>query len=321
MALSALAAAPHIESVNEILPQKPILVVDDELPVLLSLRRGLRDEFVVETAADGEEAITALRERGPYAAVVSDLRMPKQNGLAVLAAAKAFAPATTRIMLTGDCSQQTAVEAVNSIGLFRFLNKPYPIERLRDDLRRAVLEHEHASKQELAAGVVEEEACIRVLIDHRCGGHPVQRRPTPLIDVSERVKSGLGALARQQGVSISVECEPDCVVMCDESLLSAAVLVFAGDMLAHLERNGRLLLVFNGSLSTGWSVDIADFGELSWKRSAPQQAIALAAANAVVMAHGGDISRHVRPKGHSVLRIAAIHDAPPAENTSEISSV
>lgn len=322
MASSALRVALRNESEFDASPPKPILVVDDELPVLLALRRGLRDEFSVETAVDGEQAIIALRERGPYAAVISDLRMPKQNGLAVLAAAKAIAPTTARIMLTGDCSRQTAVDAVNSIGLFRFLNKPYPIERLRDDLRRAVLEHEHALKQETAFGAAEEEAGVRTLLEHRNGSRPLLRRPTPLTDVAEQVKSGLMGFARQSGVSISMECSSDCVVMCDEALLSAAVLVFASDMMAHIAPEGRILLVFNGGLSIGWSVDIADFGELLWTRSAPRQALALAAANVVMAAHGGEVTRHARPKGHSVIRLSANYaGAIAAEKTSASNSV
>ncbi len=119
-----------------------VLLVDDEQNVLSALRRGLRGRFDVETAEGGSIALEMLRERGPYAVVVSDMRMPDVDGLHVLAAARRSHPDTMRIMLTGNADQKTAIDAVNEGAIFRFLNKPCPTEVLGETLEAAIRQHQ-----------------------------------------------------------------------------------------------------------------------------------------------------------------------------------
>lgn len=69
-----------------------ILLVDDEPHVLDGLRRLLRTEFAVDTAADPALALERIRNAGPYAVVLSDFQMPQMNGARFLAAARAASP-------------------------------------------------------------------------------------------------------------------------------------------------------------------------------------------------------------------------------------
>ncbi|MBV5307239.1 MAG: response regulator [Desulfobulbaceae bacterium] len=101
-----------------------ILLVDDETLVLESMRRQLRNRFEIVTAQSGEEALEALKTQGPFSIIVSDLRMPGMDGIQLLSLVKEMYPETVRIMLTGNAEQETAVEAVNTGQIFRFLNKP-----------------------------------------------------------------------------------------------------------------------------------------------------------------------------------------------------
>lgn len=121
---------------------KMILFVDDEPNVLQSIRRSLRKEFDVDTAEGGEEALRMLNANGPYAIIVSDMRMPGMNGVEVLAQAKLDSPDTVRMMLTGNADQQTAVDAVNVGDIFRFLNKPCETEELSQAIRSGLRQHE-----------------------------------------------------------------------------------------------------------------------------------------------------------------------------------
>ena len=57
-----------------------ILIVDDEPNVLEGLQRVLRKEFNVVAAIGGEEGLTAVAEQGPFAVIVSDMRMPGMDG-------------------------------------------------------------------------------------------------------------------------------------------------------------------------------------------------------------------------------------------------
>ena len=106
--------------------EERILCVDDDPNVLQAYQRALRKRFHIEPALGGEEAIDAVRNQGPYAVVVADMRMPGVTGVEVLEQVRQIAPDTVRMMLTGNADQQTALEAVNRGQVFRFMTKPCP---------------------------------------------------------------------------------------------------------------------------------------------------------------------------------------------------
>jgi response regulator RpfG family c-di-GMP phosphodiesterase len=107
------------------MPDK-ILFVDDEPPVLDGLKRMLHGEFDVDTAVGGEKALDTMRVLGPYAVVVSDMRMPGMNGAQFLAEVRRTKPDTVRMLLTGYTDLNAAIDAVNEGNIFRFLTKPCP---------------------------------------------------------------------------------------------------------------------------------------------------------------------------------------------------
>ena len=78
-----------------------ILCVDDEPMVLEGLERNLIDHFDVVTAPGGHQALEAIAAQGPFAAIVSDMRMPLMNGAEFLIRARALAADTPRLLLTG----------------------------------------------------------------------------------------------------------------------------------------------------------------------------------------------------------------------------
>ena len=107
-----------------------ILCVDDEPNILSGFQRSLRKQFAIETAPGGAEALAKIEEEGPYAVLVTDMRMPGMDGIQFLQEAQRMTPDSVRIMLTGNADQQTASEAVNEGRIFRFLNKPCSPEDL-----------------------------------------------------------------------------------------------------------------------------------------------------------------------------------------------
>jgi response regulator RpfG family c-di-GMP phosphodiesterase len=118
-----------------------ILFVDDEPNVLQSMQRQLHNRFQVRTAGSGEEALLILKEEGPFAVIVSDMRMPGMNGIELLARTKDLYPDMVRLMLTGHADQATAMEAVNSGQIFRFLTKPCPQSTFVIALALALRQH------------------------------------------------------------------------------------------------------------------------------------------------------------------------------------
>jgi len=105
-----------------------ILCVDDEPCVLQAYQRALRKHFIIEVAFGGEEALKTIAQKGPYAVIVADMRMPGMNGIQLLVKTREIAPHTVRMMLTGNADQQTALDAVNEGHIFRFMTKPCPPE-------------------------------------------------------------------------------------------------------------------------------------------------------------------------------------------------
>lgn len=120
-------------------PDRPrILCVDDEQHVLEALAVHLRREFDVRLATNGAEGLEVTQRDGPFAVVLSDLRMPGMDGVTFLARVRDIAPDTVRMLLTGHGSLEAAVVAVNEGQIFRFLTKPCLPEQLRKALLMAV---------------------------------------------------------------------------------------------------------------------------------------------------------------------------------------
>lgn len=118
-----------------------ILFVDDEPQVLEGIERLLYPDFRIDTATSGAEALAKLRDSGPYAVVVCDMRMPEMDGIQLLCKIKVKFPEAIRLMLTGNTDQPTAVKAVNEGNVFRFLTKPCEEDVLKRELNSALVQY------------------------------------------------------------------------------------------------------------------------------------------------------------------------------------
>lgn len=118
-----------------------ILLVDDDQNVLDGYRRSLSREFLLETAEGGPEGLQLATEKGPFAVVVSDMRMPGMDGIQLLSRIKTISPDTIRVMLTGNADMQTAINAINEGSIFRFLNKPCGKEAMGKTLTAALVQY------------------------------------------------------------------------------------------------------------------------------------------------------------------------------------
>ena len=106
-----------------------VLIVEDEFLLRDSIRIVLEKEgYEVFTAADGEEALQQLRDRLPQV-VITDIKMPKMDGIQLLRAIKSEAPETEVVMLTGYPTIQAAVNAIK-LGAYDYVTKPFKINSL-----------------------------------------------------------------------------------------------------------------------------------------------------------------------------------------------
>lgn len=109
-----------------------IAIVDDEEMVLTSLRSFLllETDFEVETWRSPREALAQLKDRN-LDLIISDYLMPEMNGIEFLLEVKKIHPFATRILLTGYADKENAIKAINEVGLYQYVEKPWN----NDDLR------------------------------------------------------------------------------------------------------------------------------------------------------------------------------------------
>ncbi len=123
-----------------------ILVVDDEDSIRRSLAGLLGDEgYEVAAAADGEAALTVLREDGAVDAVLLDIAMPGRDGMTILEEVRATWPELPVVMMTGHGTVETAVRATK-LGAFDFIEKPLSVEKLLLTLHHA-LDHSRLERE------------------------------------------------------------------------------------------------------------------------------------------------------------------------------
>jgi len=102
------------------------MVVDDEEMVVTSIRAFLQLEtdYRIDAFTDPEQAARHL-ETHPVDLVITDILMPKLNGVQLLARARRLQPEAARILLTGHADKQSAIDAINEAGVYQYLEKPW----------------------------------------------------------------------------------------------------------------------------------------------------------------------------------------------------
>ena len=114
-------------------PDKPasIVIVDDEDVVLRSLSSllSLETDYEIHTFVSPFAALDVFKDIH-VDLVISDFLMPEMNGLELLAAIKRRYPDVVRVLLTGYADRENAIRAINEVGLFQYLEKPWDNDQL-----------------------------------------------------------------------------------------------------------------------------------------------------------------------------------------------
>jgi len=115
-----------------------LLLVDDDEPAARLLAEVLsRESYAVEIALTVTDALGTLKKKGPFDAVLTDLRMPGASGLDLLRDVRERQPDAVVIVLTAFGDAEVTAEAIGA-GAYDFISKPYDIAALRDTLGRAL---------------------------------------------------------------------------------------------------------------------------------------------------------------------------------------
>ena len=106
-----------------------VLIVDDEYDLLVALQRMVsRFNYNTYTAGDVEQALEIL-DKTAIDIVITDIMLPKLSGVELLKTLKANSPDIHVIMITGEPTVETAIEAVQQ-GAFDYIAKPFTLDRI-----------------------------------------------------------------------------------------------------------------------------------------------------------------------------------------------
>jgi DNA-binding NarL/FixJ family response regulator len=250
-----------------------ILFVDDEPNVLEGIQRTLRKQNDLFTAPSGAEGLRLLAESGPFALVVSDMRMPLMNGAQFLAKVREQAPDTVRMILSGQADLQATIAAVNDGQIYRFLSKPCPSDQLAaavaDGLNQyRLLTAEKVLLKETLNGAVQMLIEILGMVRPAASSRASRLRRYTVslaaaLALPEQWQWGLAALVSQIG----------CVALPQEILARAEAGQTLSDEEArlfesHPEVAGKLLAPIP-RLEDVAAIVTAQFGETNW-REQPQ---------------------------------------------------
>lgn len=126
--------------------EQPILVVDDEKNIRLTISQALEPlDLPIWTAASGEEALQKLQE-GPFGLVFLDMKMPGVGGMEVLRRIKEEWPKIRVIIITAHGTIESAVEAMK-LGAVDFIQKPFSPDDIRE-LAKSVLKDETLAEEQ-----------------------------------------------------------------------------------------------------------------------------------------------------------------------------
>lgn len=103
-----------------------IVVVDDDETLISTLKTllYLEDFSNAEFFTEPELALEYLKDNTPDL-IISDFVMPKMNGLEFLSRAKELYPEVSKILLTGYADKENAIKAINEVGLYKYITKPW----------------------------------------------------------------------------------------------------------------------------------------------------------------------------------------------------
>ncbi len=254
-----------------------ILIIDDDLNLGKTLADILRSKgYETEVAASGGEGLARFG-RLPSNLVLIDLLLPDMPGIEVLERIKASSPGTEAIILTGNASLETAIEATNK-GAFSYLLKPYEIERLLLNAKQA--------------------------LDRQQAGEKIARRSQEL-QRSNLVLKALHQVSRVLSRSIDME-----------TLLKEVLQTFVEIDIFHLEKQGAAFLVEESGLRMAASIGLSaerlrECAELCFG----QCLCGMGASGGEIIVSGNSCkdARHVMgkscaaPHGHVVLPLKSVN--------------
>ena len=127
--------------------KEKILLIDDELSLLQSVKRSLHKDYEIQTLQYPEQITEKIEQDGPFKVIISDMSMPEMTGDQVLSIVKEKNPLSIRILLTGNADVDSSIRAVNNGHIFKYLQKPCSTQELKTVITEALEYYELLASQ------------------------------------------------------------------------------------------------------------------------------------------------------------------------------
>lgn len=173
-----------------------LLILDDEVNILSTLRRVLRKEpYEVMTSSRCDEALSMITAKLPTV-ILSDYLMPEMNGLQFIQEAKKKAPDAVPLIFSGYADMDALLKAIREGGVYNFIPKPWDDDFLKIEIKRAIEQFDLAQKNKALHDMLEQEFQGAVeLLASLPQTHEPQKNGHP-----ERVKEVALLLGRKAGL-------------------------------------------------------------------------------------------------------------------------
>ncbi len=182
-----------------------ILLVDDDELIISSLRGlfTLETDYELVTRTDPKLALEEVR-RTPIDIVITDFLMPQMNGVDFLKQVRVLQPEAVRILLTGFADKENAIRAINQVGLYRYLEKPWDNEDLLLLVRNAL--QEKTLRRQLTEKVSELDRLVQQHLELTDRHRLLERE----LDMAARVQRSLlpSELPKVDGFRFSCHYQP-----------------------------------------------------------------------------------------------------------------
>lgn len=129
---------PRVKS-EQRLDKETVLIVDDEEMVLTSLSTylALETDYEVATFTSAGRALEHIQQN-EVGIIISDFLMPEMDGITFLARARELRPDAPRVILTGYADKENAIKAINLVGLYQYVEKPWDNDEIRLVIRNGL---------------------------------------------------------------------------------------------------------------------------------------------------------------------------------------
>jgi len=165
-----------------------VLLVDDEEVIRDSVGMLLREHgFDAMTASSVDEALSILKKEGDINTIISDIKMPKKDGIELLKTVRKTSPDIPVILLTGYADVETAQKAV-TFGAYDYINKPVDEEKkLLEPLNRAIEKNQLAGENkrlmaEIVQMVEEHEALMEDLLNENLSEGDLRKKISSVLN-------------------------------------------------------------------------------------------------------------------------------------------